>query len=85
MRQRPVCVEVIVMVICILHNLMLMRYEDADTHKAIPGTWRDNEALLGLQATGQKIMSASGKHQCDYLMPYYNSPAGSVACQEDVI
>ena len=96
MMQRPESVEAIVMVCCILHNLMLTRYpnnlggcgpdaEDQDTHQVIPGTWRDNEALLGLQAMGRNTMSTAGKHQRNYLMSYYNSPVGSVAWQQDMI
>ena len=95
MMPMPERVEGMVMVCCILHNLMLTRYpniggcgpdiEDPQTHQVIAGTWRDNDAMVGLQAMGRNTMSAAGKHQRNYLMSYYNSPAGSVPWQEDMI
>jgi hypothetical protein len=62
-----------------------MDCEDPDTHQVIPGTWREVDALVGLQAMMRNNATKAAKVQRDYLRQYYNSPAGSVPWQERMI
>jgi hypothetical protein len=94
MRQRTETVEEIVLACCTLHNVMRTRYPHAqnavldqedDNHEVVPGAWRaaanmhDMENIRGGNATSE------AKRQRLYLKHYYNSGAGSVAWQEQMI
>ena len=60
--------------------------EDPETHEHIPGAWREHsEPLEGLEVhTHQRgPLPATEMHQ--YLREYYNSSAGSVPWQDNMI
>jgi len=94
MRQTPTTVGSIVLACVCLHNLMRLRYpaeqnrdldqEDGD-HEVVPGEWRNNHPLLPIQGYKGARESTLAKRQRDYLTAYYNSPAGSVPWQSDMI
>ena len=95
MQQDPNNVLRIAMACCVLHNLLLNRFpnlptgmvdaENPLTHEVCPGTWRDEEALTGLQQLRGNTGSKAAKHQRNYFRSYYNCPIGKVAWQDDVI
>ena len=95
MKQTPETVTKIVMACCTLHNLMRIRYPAAqnavadveDTnHDMVPGEWRNNFHLADLQrAAGGNRITKEAKAQREYLMAYYNSPAGAVPWQGNMI
>jgi len=67
------------------HHAQVADVEDPDTHNAIPGAWRDEEALVGLQTIGRNTSAKVAKIQRNYLKDYYNSPIGKVSWQEKMI
>ena len=95
MKQAPETVTKIVTACCCLHNLMRIRYPAAQNavadvedrnHDMVPGEWRNNFNLADLQrAAGGNHMTKQAKAQRDHLMAYYNSPAGAVPWQENMI
>ena len=99
MQQDPHRVQTITMACCVMHNLLITRNpnhaapmvdgEDPITHEVLPGVWRDQEDLVGLQgvgnAVGRNTSSKKAKVQRRYLRSYYNSPIGKVDWQDDMI
>lgn len=94
MPQSPQRVTSIALACCTLHNLMRMRNPMVDNNAVdqekpgidfIPGAWRDNGNLpdLGYRHVGNNPTNAKEKRQ--YLVAYFNSPAGSVPWQQDKI
>ena len=67
-------------------DIMLVDQENPETHAIIPGAWRDNAQLddMGDVARGN-VATKSAKQQGLYLVEYFNSEAGSVSWQEDMI
>ena len=98
MPQRPDRVETIVLACVVLHNLIRMRFraghdpdvvdtEDPRTHHLIPGSWRQGVAftpLAGGGFAGNRELRVA-KVQREVLCKYYNSEAGRVAWQENMI
>ena len=95
MQQKPQVVMKIVHAGVCLHNLMRLRYpagqnaaldrEDQD-HQLVPGAWRDGYNLQPLNpagAPGRQYQVACQQRQ--YLETYFNSPAGSVTWQDNMI
>jgi hypothetical protein len=95
MQPGPEKVQLIVMACCILHNLMRIRYprqqnqqvdrEDPETHEILPGAWREDNALIGLQPAPGNTGNKAGKAIRHYLRQYYNSAVGSVPWQDRMI
>ena len=96
MPQSPSRVESVVLACCCLHNLMRLRYpqaqnalldeEDPVTHDMVPGAWRDEVNLSTLDnIAGGNFATKTAKLQRLYLMKYYNSPVGSVPWQDNMI
>ena len=95
MQQEPRRVETIVFAACVMHNLLISRYptqatvdvdrEDPTTHNIIPGAWRDDNTLVGLDKIGGNTSLKVAKIQRNYLCKYYSSEAGSVAWQDKMI
>ena len=95
MQQEPKRVETIVLAACVLHNLLITRYpiqatkdvdkEDAVTHTLIPGAWREDDTLVGLdRLPGNTSLKVAKRHR-NYLCKYYSSEAGRVAWQDKMI
>ena len=98
MQQLPRNVETIVMAACVMHKLISIRNPtqtqmegdrvDPATNEIIPGSWREEchiDALIGLQNLSGNTSLKAAKLQRDYLCGYYNSPAGSVPWQDNMI
>ena len=95
LQQDPQRVEIIVMCCCVLHNLLQTRYpqqaahlldrDDPNNHNLVPGAWRDDNALLGLQTIGRNTASKAGKLQRNYMRDYSSSPIGKLPWQDDMI
>ena len=95
MRQDPKTVGSIVMACCCLHNLMRLRYpalqnaaldQEDENHQLIPGAWREGANLDDMnQVVGGNIDTREAKKQRHYLKHYYNSEAGSVPWQAQMI
>jgi hypothetical protein len=98
MHQLPQNVETIVMAACILHNLISLRNPaqalvegdrvDQSTGDIIPGSWREEchlKTLSSLENLSGNTSIKTAKLQRDYLCGYYNSSAGSVPWQEQMI
>lgn len=94
MQQTPHRVESIVLAAVTLHNLMRIRYpdiqinlldkEDRD-HRVVPGAWREAVDLTCLQRLQGNNSTLAAKAQREFLCKYYNSTAGSVPWQDDMI
>ena len=95
MAQKPENVEAIVLAACVLHNLLRTRFptnttnladrENPVTHEVVPGSWRDDEALLGLGMLRGNNSTNYAKSVQEYQRAYYTSPVGSVPWQDDMI
>ena len=55
--------------------------EDDDQHNLVPGAWRANNPLLPVRGPEHLRGNELAKHQREYLMSYYDSPAGAVTWQ----
>ena len=54
-----------------------------DEHNLVPGLWRANANMHEVnRVVGANRDTRAGKRQREYLKLYFNSPAGSVPCQE---
>jgi len=95
MQQEPKTVTCIALTCVILHNLLRGKkpsevrgdadQEDAN-HNIIPGLWREDAALTdGISNFANNTTTQKAKLQRQYLCGYYNSEAGSVSWQEDMI
>lgn len=94
MKQSPKTVATIVKAACCLHNLMRLRYpalqqnvvdQEDPNHNVVPGSWRNDRPMPGLQHVGGNRATRLAKEQRHYLMQYVNSTAGSVPWQRDMI
>lgn len=95
LQQYPKVAVVVVEAAICLHNLMRMRYpglqnmeldEDDASHKMVPGEWRNHAPLHQLQLVrGPNQATTEAKRQREYLRLYFNSPAGAVPWQHDMI
>jgi hypothetical protein len=93
MGQTAAHVQHIVHACVCMHNLIRIRYPAAhngamdmedDLHNIIPGSWRDEDMLIGLQHLGGNHQTKEGKNVREYLKHYYVSPAGRVPWQERI-
>ena len=88
----PERAELVVLAACSLHNLMRTRFptltnnlldaEDPVTHQVNLGEWREGPVMRGLEALKGNNATNAGKAYRNYLLNYFNSPAGSVPWQE---
>ena len=95
----PEKVEIITLTCCILHNYLRsksqvytpaesMDREDPVSHQVILGEWRQEVCSSGMQPLGKQgsnNYSASAKEIRDSLCTYYNSTAGAVPWQNNMI
>ena len=96
-QKKPERVETIVMAACTLHNLIINRRgmrrhgdadrEDPETHQVIPGNWRTEPQMpdLGQAPLRGNTATKAAKDLREYLVEYFNSPAGSVPWQDRMI
>ena len=95
MQHEPDTVRLITETCICLHNLMRIRYprsqnaaldtEDVN-HQMIPGTWRSDTRLHEVASIrGPNCDSTAAKKQREYLRLYFNSPAGSVPWQDQML
>ena len=92
MQQRTETVQLIVNTCMVLHNMMRTRYpghhqtlvdqEDANGN-LIPGDWRRNANME--QARDPTRESTKAKQEREYLKLYFNSSAGSVPWQDNMV
>ena len=95
MRQKPRNIELIVMCCSALHKLLQDRYpqlgvaamdaEDTNHHNIIPGIWRNDNMLVGLDAAPGNTSAKVAKVVWNYLRAYYSSPAGKLPWQDNMI
>ena len=95
MQHEPETVRIIVETCVILHNLMRMRHlalqnNDMDSenvnHEIIPGAWRTTANMHEVDnIKGPNRDSTAGKKQREYLKLYFNSDAGRVPWQDQMI
>ena len=96
MQQQPETVKSIVLACICLHNLMRSHYpglqnaminQEDNEHRPVPGAWR-NDALVLADMTRVhqgNLATMEAKRQRIYLTHYFNSLAGSVDWQNDMI
>ena len=95
LRQEPNTAQSIVLTCTCLHNLMRMRYpglqnplldQENVNHQLVPGTWRDGLNMQDIDnIAGGNHTTRAAKAQRIYLKHYYNSPAGAVLWQNNMI
>ena len=95
MLHTPSTIRLIVEACILLHNLMRIRYptlqnacldKEDDNHDLIPGTWRASDLMASIgKVKGATRASTKGKRQRVYLTAYFNSEAGSVPWQDDMV
>ena len=95
LQQEPTTVTAITLTCVILHNMLRGKkpsevrahadQEDAD-HNVIPGDWREDVAMIdGISSFANNTTTRKAKLQREYLCAYYNSAAGSVPWQDNMI
>lgn len=96
MSLQPKRVESVTLACCCLHNLLRDKHpqailgnadsEDPKTHEHIPGAWREHSVPLeGLQVHTHQRGPLPAREMRQYLKEYYNSSAGSVHWQDNMI
>ena len=94
MPQQPETVSTITLSCCILHNLLRIRrpyaelpadLEIPDTHQLVPGTWREGREQGDMEEIYRGHTNAQASRQRQYLVEYFNTEAGSVPWQLDMI
>ena len=95
----PEKVEVITLTCCILHNYLRNKshvysstesadHEDPITHEVRPGEWRKEGQGTGMQRLGRQgsnNYTTSAKQIRENLCTYYNSRAGAIPWQDNMI
>ncbi|KAK3108095.1 hypothetical protein FSP39_001045 [Pinctada imbricata] len=95
MMQTPDNVRIIIEACVILHNLLRMKFpsmqntqldsEDSE-HNIVPGAWRATAYMHEVdQVRGHNVDATRAKRQREYLRLYFNSTAGSVPWQDNMI
>jgi len=86
MPQQPDRVATIVLSCCALHNLLRLRKPNADlpVDKENPDT-HDNSELPDIAGNYRGYTNVQANIQRQYLVEYFNSEAGSVPWQLDMI
>ena len=95
MPQKPENVISIVLATVTLHNLIRRRYrqdhhgladEDDPDHQVVQGGWRNGDALTEMDnIQGGNSATRAGKKERLYLKSFYNSEAGAVPWQDNMI
>lgn len=96
MQQKPKNVATIALTCVIIHNMLRTKSmreaavavedQEDDDHNVIPGSWRNDPPLTdGVSDFANNTATQGAKVQRDYLCAYYNSDAGSVPWQNDMI
>lgn len=94
MGQQPHIVEKIIVACICLHNMMRTRHpgplhelvdQDDRNHRVVRGGWRNDMNLHNLQVVGGNVTTREAKRQRLYLTDYFNSAAGSVPWQQNMI
>lgn len=95
MAQNTKNVEAIVLAACVIHNILRTRFptgttkladrEDPETHDVIPGTWRDDDCLTGMELLRGNHSTRTAKALRDYQRQYYTSEVGRVSWQDAMI
>ena len=94
MHQHPDTIILITMCACVLHNLVLITYQRAnsyvdsehtDTHDLVPGGWRTDRHLHGLLPLTGHHTQKDAKAQRDHLSHYYIFPADAVPWKERLV
>ncbi|KAK3084692.1 hypothetical protein FSP39_017590 [Pinctada imbricata] len=95
MQQDPETIRLIVQTCVCLHNLMRIRYpglqnavldQEDDNHQVINGAWRNDLNMQDVDnVTGPNRATRAAKSQREYLKHYFNSNAGSVPWQNNMI
>jgi len=79
---------------CVLHNLLRLRKpnadlpvdtENPDTHEIVPDIWRGNSELPDMAGNYRGYTNVEANIQRQYLVEYFNSEAGSIPWQLDMI
>jgi hypothetical protein len=63
----------------------MLDIEDPQSHKVIPGSWRNEETLCDLPTLSGNTSLKEAKVQRNYLRDYYNSDVGRVPWQDNMI
>ncbi|KAK3082861.1 hypothetical protein FSP39_007396 [Pinctada imbricata] len=95
MQQDPETIRLIVQTCVCLHNLMQIRYpglqnavldQEDDNHQVINGAWRNGLNMQDVDnVTGPNRATRAAKSQREYLKHCFNSSAGSVPWQNNMI
>ncbi len=60
--------------------------QEDNNHNIVPGKWRNGVQMHDVPAIDHgNHATVAGKHQRQYLKLYYNSPAGAVPWQQNMI
>ena len=95
MQHDAATVRLIVITCMVLHNLMRTRYpqvqnrlmdNEDDAQNLVLGEWRQGRQMRDCRiVAGHNRDNRDGKMQRNLIKPWVNSPAGSVAWQDDMI
>ncbi|WAR05897.1 HARB1-like protein [Mya arenaria] len=95
LNQMPETVDLIILACVTLHNLISIRYpaiarlavDQEDEHnQLVPGEWRQGRQLAdGDRTHGRNVVTSAGVSQRNYIKHYFNSRAGSVEWQQNMI
>ena len=94
MQQKPKNVATIALTCVVLHNLLrtkkmrevIVEDQEDDHHNMIPGAWRNDPPLTdGISDFARNTATEAAKLQREYLSAYYNSEAGSVPWQNEMV
>ena len=98
MLQEPKTVATIVHAACVLHNFIRIRNPqavysegdrpDTESGNIIPGSWRnanDSNVMPGLERRRDNTANMTAKVQIDRLCAFFNSEAGSVPWQDNLL
>ena len=95
LNQCPDTVDSVVLACVTLHNLLRFRYpavprnvvdHEDENNQLQPGEWRRGRQMMdGDEAHGRNAVTHAGIRQRDYLKHYFNSPAGAVDWQQNMI
>ena len=65
---------------------MSSQFDEDDNHIIVSGAWREVGLMHKIEMIkGATRATTAGKQQQEYLKHYFNSPAGSVPWQNDMI
>ena len=95
LNQCPDTVDSIILACVTLHNLLRIHYpavprnvvdNEDENNQLQPGEWRRGKQMMdGDEAHGRNAVTYAGIRQWNYLKHYFNSPAGAVDWQQNMI